>query len=77
MSKDEFTHEFAEVLGIDSSQLNSETDLTALPEWDSVAYLSAMVFIDDRLAIAVRPEIISNARTFADILAAVQTVLQD
>ena len=77
MKRDDFTHEFAEMLGIDPAQLLPETDLASLPEWDSVAYLSAMVLIDDKLAIAIRPDIISSARTFADILAAISSALRD
>ena len=77
MKRAEFAREFAEMLCIDPLQLSPETDLTALPEWDSVAYLSALVLIDEKLALAIRPELISNARTFGDILAAVETALQD
>jgi acyl carrier protein len=64
------------MLGIDAAQLLPETDLTALPEWDSVAYLSAMVLIDEKLAIAIRPDLLSTARTFDEILAAVKSRLQ-
>jgi len=77
MTKDEFTQEFAEMLSIDAGDLSPETDLTALPEWDSVAYLSAMVLIDEKLAIQIRPDALSNARTFNDILSAVQDGLRD
>jgi acyl carrier protein len=77
MSRNEFTHEFAEVLGIAPEDLHPETDLNSLPEWDSVAYLSAMILIDEKLAFSIRPDAISNARTFGDILHAVQSVLQD
>jgi acyl carrier protein len=77
MTKDEFTREFAEMLCIDPDGLNADTDLTGLPEWDSVAYLSAMVLIDEKLATQIRPDVLSNARTFGDILTAVEAALQD
>jgi acyl carrier protein len=77
MSKEDFTREFAEMLSIDPSTLTAETDLTALPEWDSVAYLSAMVLIDEKLSLTLRPEIISNATRFGDILSAVEGVLRN
>ncbi len=76
MSRDEFTQEFAEMLNLPAGRLCPDTDLTALDEWDSVAYLSAMVLIDEKLGIQVRPDIISKAKTFANILAAVETALQ-
>ena len=77
MSRDEFTREFVEMLSIATDELHPDTDLTALAEWDSVAYLSAMVLIDEKLGIAIRPEVLSNVRTFNDILTAVGTALQD
>lgn len=76
MTVDEFTREFAAMLSIDETELRTETDLTALPEWDSVAYLSAMVLIDEKLAVSIRPDVIANATTFGDILTAVQSHLQ-
>jgi acyl carrier protein len=77
MSREEFTREFAEMLDIAADQLHPETDLTALPQWDSVAYLSAMVLIDGELSIQIKPEQLLNAREFGDILSAVSTALQD
>jgi len=76
MSKEDFTREFAEMLSIDPAALHAGTDLTSLPEWDSVAYLSAMVLIDEKLSITIRPEVLSNAVTFGDILNAVQDALK-
>ncbi len=77
MSRDEFTREFAEMLSISMDELHPDTDLTALAEWDSVAYLSAMVMIDEKLGIAIRPDVLSNVRTFNDILTAVGSALKD
>lgn len=77
MNREDFTREFAEMLSIDPGELHPDTDLTALPEWDSVAYLSAMVLIDEKLAITIRPDLLSNAKTFGEILAEVQPALQD
>jgi acyl carrier protein len=77
LTRHEFTRDFADMLGIDPAQLLPETDLTALPEWDSVAYLSAMVLIDEKLAITIRPDLLSNAKAFDEILAAVRSHLQD
>ena len=77
MTRLEFTREFAEMLSTDPDNFCGETELGSLPEWDSVAYLSAMVMIDERLGITVRPDVISNATTFSDILAAVHSALQD
>lgn len=77
MTKEDFTREFSEILSIDPHQLTPDSDLTEIPEWDSVAYLSAMVLIDDKLALTIRPDVLSNAKTFGDIIAAVQSALED
>lgn len=76
MTVEEFSAEFAEMLGINAGELNSQTDLTALQEWDSVAYLSAMVLIDEKLGVSIRPDVISEAKTFDDILKAVGSALE-
>ena len=47
-----------------------------LENWDSVAYLSAMVFIDERLGITVKPEVLSRSEHFGDILRAVEGMLE-
>jgi acyl carrier protein len=75
MNREEFTREFAEMLSIAADELHPETDLTELSEWDSVAYLSAMVLIDEKLAIQIRPDVLSKAQTFGNILSAVETAL--
>ncbi len=77
MTKDTFTRDFAEMLLISPDGLRPETDMTALAEWDSVGYLAAMVLIDDKLGIQIRPDVLSGAKTFGDILEAVHTALED
>ncbi len=75
MTRDEFTREFADLLNIPPGDLTPETDLTELSDWDSVAYLSAMVMIDEKLGIQVRPDVISKAKQFSTILDAVSGAL--
>jgi len=75
MTKDEFTNEFADLLNLQPGQLNADTVLSELQDWDSVAYLSAMVMIDEMLGIQVRPDLIATAKTFGVILDAVDKAL--
>jgi acyl carrier protein len=75
MTRDEFTKEFADLLNLRPEQLTPETDMTQLTDWDSVSYLSAMVLIDERLGIQVRPDLLSGAKTFGTILNAVSPAL--
>ena len=75
MTRSEFTEEFANILSVSPEALQPDTEMSSIEEWDSVAYLSAMVLIDDNFGIKIRPEGISSAKTFGDILGAVESVL--
>ena len=77
MRKNEFIAEFAEIVDVAPDELKPETELETLEMWDSVAYLSAMVLIDEELGITIRPEVLSRAKTFEDILKAVDSALQE
>ena len=73
MTQTDFVHEFEEMLSLPQGSLTGETEMSSLEAWDSVAYLTALVLIDDKLSVRVSPELFSRARTFGDILAAVGT----
>lgn len=76
MTTTDFITEIADILGMPAHTLTPETDLTAIPAWDSVAWLSSLVLIDEKLGAAVRPEMVSGARTLQDILQAVAHKLE-
>mgnify|MGYP001576294077 CR=1 FL=1 len=75
MTVDEFTKEFAQLIDLSPADLKADTDLSSIDAWDSVAYLTTMVMIDEKLGITLRPEIISRAKQFQDILDAVRPAL--
>ena len=75
MTRAEFIREFADIVNVGPGELKPETSMESLESWDSVAYLSAMVLIDEKLGLTVRPEVLSRARTFEDILKAVDSAL--
>ena len=68
--------EFAQIVDVDPKQLSPETELATLEGWDSVAYLSTMVLIDDKLGITLDHESLVEAATINDILSAVGTALE-
>jgi acyl carrier protein len=70
MSDEEFLARFGEAVGQDPSSLNLATELKTLEGWDSVAYLSVSVLIDEGMGVAVSPEIFVEAVTIGDILTA-------
>jgi len=77
MNRNEFITAFAEILDVAPDELNPKTELEAIEMWDSVAYLSAMVLIDEEVGITIRPEVLSRAKTFEDILKAVDSALRE
>jgi acyl carrier protein len=75
MTRQEFICEFTDVVGADPGSLGPDTVLTSLEGWDSVAYLSTVVLMDDQLGVSVRPEALQEAVTVNDILALVASRL--
>lgn len=76
MKTEEFIAEFAGVLDVPPAALTPETEMKSLENWDSVAYLTVMVLIDDKLGITVGPNVLSGAETFGAILQAVHDKLE-
>ncbi|MDQ6664033.1 MAG: acyl carrier protein [Acidobacteriota bacterium] len=73
MTKDEFLTEFADILGTNPGELTMETPLASLEGWDSVAYLSTMVLIDEKCGVTIGPETLVNSKTPGDIYTALGT----
>jgi len=70
MSNEEFIARFAEAVGENASSLTLETELGKIEGWDSVAYLSVTVLIDEGMGVMVSPEALVEAVTVGDILSA-------
>jgi acyl carrier protein len=58
----------AEALGVDPESLQANTDLSALPNYDSVQLLTLMVALDE-IGVILPPTQVAQLRTFNDILA--------
>ncbi len=72
MTDQEFLDGFADAIGASPGQVKMTTNLRDLDVWDSVAYLSTIVFLDEKLGLAMSPDDLVNAQTPADILNAVR-----
>jgi acyl carrier protein len=68
LDKKQFLDEFADMLGMSAADLTPDTQLSSLENWDSVAYLSTMVLLDERVGVAISPDDLTAARTVQDIL---------
>jgi acyl carrier protein len=77
LDRKQFIEEFADMLGITAADLTPSTQLSSLENWDSVAYLSTMVLLDEKVGIAISPDDLTAARTVQDILDAGGPALQD
>jgi acyl carrier protein len=77
LNKQQFLQEFAEILGVSPSEISSESELSSLENWDSVAYLSTMILLDEKLGIAISPDQLTTAKTIQDIMNVAEPALQN
>ena len=71
MTTEEFLADFAEILDVKPTSLTPDTDLRTIETWDSVAYLSTMVLIDEKCGVAISPEVLVESQKVSDLLAAI------
>ncbi len=68
MTRDEFIVEMQDVLQTDA-QLTAETELTDLAEWDSLAVMATMAFLDRNFGVKLSIADIKELNTIGDIVA--------
>jgi len=68
MKRNDFVAEFAEIVNCSADELKPDTELASLEGWDSVAYLATLVLFDERLGMAVDPNVIAKVSTLADLM---------
>ena len=76
MTDEEFLREFTEVLAVEENSLTLDTSLDGLPEWDSVAYLSTMVFLDERMHVTLSPDAMLTCKTPGELLSKARSLEQ-
>lgn len=74
MTDDEFLKGFAEIVASDEGSLTLDTPLASLQGWDSVAYLSTMVFLEESMGVTLSPDVLVNVNTVAELLASARTL---
>lgn len=67
MKCDELRNIVAEVIEADASEITSDTDLRALPGFDSVNVLSLMIVLDERLGVRLSPEQAASLRFMREL----------
>jgi signal transduction histidine kinase len=68
LDQKQFLEEFAEMLGMRAVELTPSTQLSNLDNWESVAYLSTIVLIDEKFGVTISPDDLTSAQTIQDIL---------
>ncbi len=74
MTDEEFLKGFAEVVAVDEGSLKLDTPLASLEGWDSVAYLGAMIFVEENMGVTLTPEMLLNVKTASDILSSARAM---
>jgi acyl carrier protein len=59
-----------------ADELTPSTQLSNLDNWDSVAYLSTMVLIDEKFGVTISPDDLTSTQTIQDILNAGRPALR-
>jgi acyl carrier protein len=75
MQADAFLHEIELTLELEAGSLTGDEVLADLPEWDSLAVISFIALVDEKLGLAVEGEALAKARSVADLLALVDMKL--
>ena len=68
MSDEEFLTLFLEAIGADPGSLTLDSPLSSSGNWDSVAYLSVMALVDERMGVVLDPQMLVEADTPRAIL---------
>jgi acyl carrier protein len=70
---EDFLSKLAKVMVIDRSELNSDSALCQLDDWDSLARLSAMVMVEETYGVTLSSDAISSVQTPAELFAAIES----
>lgn len=68
MDTTEFLRELDELLELDPGTLTGGETLEGLENWDSLAVISFIALVDEKLGLVVEGEKLVKARTVADLL---------
>ncbi|MES2376890.1 MAG: acyl carrier protein [Bacteroidota bacterium] len=73
MKKQEFIDLFADRLVITDNDLNENTKLDSLVQWDSYGVLDVMVLVEDTFNVDVPVEEFEKMQTIGDLMTAIGT----
>ncbi len=68
MKKVEFINELAAELNANAAELNEETVLTSIPDWDSMSILVIMSVVDDKFGLTLSADDFKNVTSIKDLM---------
>lgn len=68
MKREEIIAELEEILDVEENSLNEDTNLVDMDEWDSIARLSVIIFLDEKFQKKITGEELKEIKTVSDIL---------
>ena len=68
MTEKEFVALLAEALTVDVGRLKDETRFSDVEEWDSVAWLTVIAAVDEKLGFTMQPSRISHLKTVGELI---------
>ncbi|GAB1355349.1 hypothetical protein MASR1M12_40930 [Erysipelotrichia bacterium] len=77
MPRQIFLEELASLVNVESSELNFDTSLDDLEEWDSMTSLSLAAMLDDKFKIFLSAEQISGCKTVGDLVKVFEAKLSE
>lgn len=71
MNKQQFLEMLTEILEADAGTIKGDEDLENLENWDSLAVITFIAAVDEKMNFVVSGEQLSKAKTVADLMALV------
>jgi len=67
MKRSEVIPELENVLGLEVGTINEEANITDVPQWDSMAILSFIAFVEDQFNLVLEGDQIAEVKTFKEL----------
>lgn len=67
MKRSEIIPELENVLGLEVGTINEEANIVDVPQWDSMAILSFIAFVEDQFALVLEGDQIAEVKTFKEL----------
>ena len=67
MKRSEVIPELENVLGLDVGTIKEEANIVDVPQWDSMAILSFIAFVEDQFNLVLEGDQIAEVKTFKEL----------